>query len=340
MSSNIKDVARHAAVSISTVSRVMNMPDKVAKETRDKVLNAIRELNYMPNALARGLIFKRTKSLGVLIPDISNMFYSEMLHGMEAAAHDQNYNLILCNTDNNKTRMMESLSVLKEKQIDGLIFTSEPIYPDYHELFLKLQIPIVLAATHSLEYDLPSVKVNDEQASYDATEYLIKNGHRQIGMICGSITDQVTAMPRLQGFLRALKVHQMEADMEKLVEFGSYKFEDGYHAMHKLLEKYPDITAVFAAGDERALGAISYLHEKGKSVPEDISVIGFDNLRLSQMSIPKLTTVGQPLYEIGYLAVEKLDHLIQKEHVPELRTYVDHQIVERQSVKMRNHESV
>ncbi|PZE20059.1 LacI family DNA-binding transcriptional regulator [Paenibacillus xerothermodurans] len=335
MESNIKDVARLANVSISTVSRVMNMPEKVAIETRVKVQEAMKELNYTPNALARGLIYKRTKSLGVLIPDISNMFYSEMLHGMEHAAQRHHYNLILCNTDNNKARMLESLNMLKEKQIDGLVFTSEPVYPDYYEVFKKLQIPIVLAATHSLEFDIPSVKVNDEQASFDAAECLIKHGHRRIGMICGSITDNVTAMPRLQGFLRALRVHDLETDVDSQVQFGGYKFEDGYEAMGQLLRKFPDITAVFASSDERALGAISYLHEHGKSVPEDISVIGFDNLRLAQMSIPKLTTVGQPLYQIGYLAVEKLDHLIQNEHVGELRTYVRHELVERQSVARR-----
>lgn len=118
---------------------------------------------------------------------------------MEDTAHRLDYNLILCNTDNNKPRLLASLKVLKEKQIDGLIFTSEPIYPDYNELFQQLQIPVVLAATHSLEFEIPSVKVNDEQAGFEATEYLIRNGHRRIGMIAGSMMDPVTAVPRLQG---------------------------------------------------------------------------------------------------------------------------------------------
>ncbi|GCL73478.1 LacI family transcriptional regulator [Paenibacillus naphthalenovorans] len=332
MRSNIKDVAKLADVSISTVSRVLNSPNLVAEETRDKVFKAIAELNYTPNALARGLIHKRTQTLGVLIPDISNLFYAEILRGMEDTAHRLDYNLILCNTDNNKPRLLASLKVLKEKQIDGLIFTSEPIYPDYNELFQQLQIPVVLAATHSLEFEIPSVKVNDEQAGFEATEYLIRNGHRRIGMIAGSMMDPVTAVPRLQGFMRALRTYNIDADYETCVQNGNYRFEDGYEAMGRLLQKSPDLTAVFASSDERALGAISYCHEHGIKVPDDLSVIGFDNTRLAVMCFPKLTTIAQPLYQIGQLAVEKLDNLVQGKQVGELRTYIAHELVERQSV--------
>ncbi|MDF2959071.1 MAG: catabolite control protein [Paenibacillus sp.] len=336
MKSNIKDVAQLANVSISTVSRVLNMPDKVAEETRCRVHKAIAELNYSPNALARGLIYKRTQSLGVLIPDISNLFYAELLRGMEDKAHQEGYNLILCNTDNDKNRLLNSLKVLKEKQVDGLVFTSEPIYPDYHEQFQQLHMPVVLAATHSLEFDIPSVKLNDEQAAYDAAEYLIHKGHRKIGMICGSMMDPVTAMPRLQGFMRALRTHDIECDFDTCIQYGNYRFEDGFEAMGKLYQKFPGMTAVFASSDERALGAVSFLHEHGIRVPEEISVIGFDNSRLAQMSFPRLTTVAQPLYDIGYLAVEKLDTLIQKKKPEEVRTYVAHHIVERNSVCERS----
>lgn len=332
MNSTIKDVAQLANVSIATVSRVMNAPDKVASKTRDKVQRAIEQLNFSPNALARGLIHKRTQTLGVLIPDISNLFFAEVLRGMEDAAHSKDYNLIFCNTDNNKSRMLASLKVLKEKQIDGLVFTSEPVFPDYYELFQQIHIPVVLAATHSLEFEIPSVKVNDEQAGFDAAEYLIQKGHRHIGMICGSMMDHVTAAPRLHGFMRALRTYGIDANYESCVQYGNYHFYDGYEAMGKLLRKMPQMTAVFASSDERALGAVSYLHENGIRIPEDVSVIGFDNSKLAEMCFPKLTTVAQPLYQIGHLAVEKLDELIQTKQVRELRTYVSHQIVERQTV--------
>lgn len=333
MKSNIKDVASLAEVSIATVSRFLHTPERVAENTRQRIADAIQQLNYAPNALARGLILRRTQTLGVVIPDISNLFYAEVLKGMEDAAHNRKYNLILGNTDNNKDRLFSTLRVLKERQIDGLVFTSEPVFPDYHDLFMQLQIPVVLASTHSLEYELPSVKVNDEQAGYDAAEYLIRQGHRRIGMICGSLYDPVTAVPRLNGFMRALRTHSIQADFETCVVQGHYHFENGYEAMGQLLAKFPDMTAVFASSDERAVGAILYLHEHGLKVPDDISVIGFDNSRLSQMCYPRLTTVAQPLYDIGQKAVEKLDMLIQGHQDDELRTYVPHRIVERHSVR-------
>ncbi|MCU6795557.1 LacI family transcriptional regulator [Paenibacillus sp. WQ 127069] len=336
MKSTIKDVARMANVSISTVSRVLNNPDIVVKDKRDKVLQAVKELNYSPNALAIGLIHKRTKTLGVLIPDISNLFYAEVIKGMEDAAHESGNNLIICNTDNNEERRLSSLKVLSEKQIDGIVFTSEPIFPDSYEVFKRLNIPIVLAATHSLEYDIPSVKVDDEQAAYDATDYLIKKGHTKIGMISGSMLDPISGLPRIQGFLRAHRAHNIELVPEDRIEYGKYLFEDSYKAMKALHTKFPEMTAVFATSDERALAAISYLHEHKVKIPDEVSVIGFDNTRMAGMCFPKLTTVAQPLYEMGSQAIKMLDSLINGVALDEMRSYMNHWIVERDSVKQFN----
>ncbi len=333
MKSTIRDVARMANVSISTVSRVLNNPDLVAKDKREKILEAIEQLNYTPNALARGLIHKRTQTLGVIIPDISNLFYAEVIRGMEDSAHESGNNLIICNTVNDQARRLASVKVLSEKQIDGIVITSEPIYPDSYELFRQLNIPIVLAATHSLEYEIPSVRVNDEQAAYDATEYLIRKGHKRIGMISGSTLDPISGLPRIQGFMRALRTHGLEAAPEIRIEYANYHFEESYEAMKKLYAKFPELTAVFASSDERALGAISYLHENRIQVPEQVSVIGFDNTRMAGMSYPKLTTVAQPLYQMGFQAVRKLDQLINGKQLEELRTYMSHWIEERHSVR-------
>lgn len=331
--STIKDVAKQAGVSISTVSRVLNNPEMVTKNKKEKILNIIEELGYSPNALARGLIHKRTYSIGVLIPDISNLFYAEVLRGVEDAASENGYNTIICNTDRNKEKMISSFKMLKEKQIDGMIFTSEPIYPDSYDLLQKLGMPVVLAATHSLEYEIPSVKINDEQAAFDATVYLIQQGHTKIGMISGSHLDPISGLPRIQGFMRALRTYDIDCHSEQCIEYGNYRFEDGYDAMKRLLEKCSDITAIFASSDERALGAISYLHEHGIKVPDEISIIGFDNTRMAVMSIPKLTTVSQPLYRIGYHAAEKLDGLLTGKDISEFRSYIPHEIIERASVK-------
>jgi len=332
MKASIRDVAKLANVSISTVSRVLNAPELVVKEKREKVLAAIAQLNYSPNALARGLIHRRTQTLGVLFPNISNLFYSEVLAGMEGAAHEAGYNLMICNTDNNADKKHAILKVLNEKQIDGLILTSEPVLPDDYEVLSKFTFPVVLAATHSPDYEIASVKVDDEKAAYDAAAYLISRGHRRIGMISGSIDDPISGGPRIRGFLRALNDHGIESDPKKCIEYGSPQFEHSYQAMKALHAKFPDMTAVFATSDERALAAISYLHEHRIRVPEEISVIGFDNTRMAGMCFPKLTTVAQPLFDIGYLSVVKLLRLIRGEPVHDLRTVVPHSIVERDSV--------
>lgn len=329
----IKDVAKLACVSISTVSRVLNSPENVSEEKRERVLEAIEQLDYRPNALARGLIFKRTQTIGVLMPEISNLFSAELIKGIEEQAHKHKINLILCNTGGEKEKMIQYLNVLKEKQVDGIIFTSKPITIEYYQIFKTIGVPIVLAATESLEYELPSVKIHDEKAAYDATIYLIEKGHENIGMISGPTTDTIAGFPRLMGFKQALK-EKLDIDVvDDLIEFGNYQFDDGYRGMEKLLTKNSDLTAVFCASDEMALGALTYLNECGLKVPEDFSVMGFDDTKIAKMSIPKLTTVAQPISEIGKLACQKLIKKINSEDVGELRTYLDHQIIERESVR-------
>ncbi|WP_440897621.1 LacI family DNA-binding transcriptional regulator [Amphibacillus sp. Q70] len=329
----MKDVAEMAGVSLSTVSRVLNSPNSVRTDKRKKVQQAIKDLKYYPNALARGLIYKRTHSIGVLIPDVSNLFSAEMIRGMEDAAHELGNSLIICNTDRSRERMYQYLKVLKEKQVDGIVFTSDPVNKDLYDMFDQLRLPVVLASTESLDYNLPSVKINDEQASYEGTMYLLNKGHSNIGFISGPSTDSVAGIPRLIGFRQAIKEKLDINYSDRQIEFGTFQFEDGYEAMKRLYIKNPELTAVFAASDEMALGAISYLNEKNISVPLDVSVLGFDNTKIAMMSIPKLTTVSQPMFNIGAVAVRKLEEILSKGELKEKRIYLNHKIIERDSVK-------
>jgi len=331
MKTTIKDVAKLANVSISTISRVMNTPEIVAPDKRQRVLEAIEQLRYHPNALARGLIFKKTKTVGVLVPDVSNVYYAEAFRGMEDAASEMGHNIMLCNTDKSKKRLGDALHVMAEKRVDGLIFMSEPVSAEDYELLRGTGLPLVLAATHSLEYELPSIKVNDERAAYDGAMYLIGQGHRRIAMISGWPADAIAGLPRLQGFIRAARDAGLELDVQRCVEYGDYRFEHGYEAMKRLHRSYPELTAVFAMSDEMALGALSYLHEAGVQVPREVSVLGFDNTRMATMAIPKLTTVGQPIARIGYGAVDKLLKLLDGKK-GELRTELAHELVVRDSV--------
>src|SRR5690554_5620221 len=196
MRPTIKDVAKLSGVSISTVSRVMNTPDIVSEEKRKRVEQAILELGYSPNALARGLIYKQTHTVGVLIPDISNNYASELVKGLEDAGHRAGISLIICNTDRDPKRMVHYLEVLKQKQVDGIVFTSEFFSEEYAQIAKQIKIPLVLAATQASTFDLPTVKINDEQAGFDAVQYLVQKGHKDIVMISGPEDDLVAGLPR------------------------------------------------------------------------------------------------------------------------------------------------
>lgn len=332
MKPTIRDVARLANVSISTVSRVMNAPDTVVESKKRRVLEAIEQLNYQPNALARGLIYKKTNTLGVIIPDIRNAYYADIIRGMEDASKKLGYSLIICNTDADRNRLFSYLNTFYEKQVDGLLYTSDPIFPDYYQQLQKLHMPVVLVSTHSMEFELPSVKINDEQAAFDAVQFLIRSGHRNIGMISVDLSDSIAGQTRYQGYVRALREHDLPFNKNHVFFVGEFR-HDPRVAAAGLFAQTTGLTAVFAASDMLAIGLISYLHERGIRVPEDVSVIGFDNIRMSEFTVPRLTTVAQPMYRIGYRAVEKLHARINGEEDPVLREIMPHEIVVRASTK-------
>lgn len=330
MKSTIRDVARYASVSISTVSRVMNAPDTVIEEKRTRVLEAIELLQYQPNAFARGLISKRSHTLGVMIPDIENPYYGGLIRGMQDAAVKLNHSLMFCNTDRDKQRTISYVQSFFEKQVDGIIFTSDSLHKEYYEEMQRYHLPFVLASTNAPEYDIPSVDINDEQGAYEAVKYLIDLGHKQIGIISFPLGDTISGQPRYDGFCRALREFGLHTS-EKQVEFAEHRFEDAYIAATQLLNRFPEITAVFAASDEFAMGIISYLRDNGRSVPKHMSVIGFDNIRMAHMFIPKLTTIEQPTYDIGFRSVEKLHELITTGKVELLQEKLPHKLIVRES---------
>jgi len=330
MKPTIRDVANYAQVSISTVSRVMNAPETVVEAKRIRVLEAIDVLKYQPNGFARGLIYKKSDTLGVMIPDIENPYYAGLIRGMQDAAVKINHSLMICNTDRDKKRLISYIQNFYEKQVDGIIFASDSLHPEYYEEMKRYQFPIVLASTNAPEYDIPSVDIDDEQAAYEAVRYLIENGHRHIGMISFPIAITVNGKPRHSGFLRALRESGLD-ECENYVEFANHFYEDAYIATDRLLTQHPAITAVFAASDEFAMGVISYLRERGRLVPDQLSVIGFDDIRMAHMYIPKLSTIAQPVYEIGYRAVQKLFEIISTGSVAVLREKLPHKLIIRES---------
>lgn len=328
----IKDVAKKANVSIATVSRILNNQPGYSEKTKVKVLQAIQELGYQPNAVARGLINKRTHTIGILFPSLSSLFSGKLLSGVERMAHAKESSVIACHTQSQGSKTMKYLQMLNEKRIDGLIFTSEVLKEEYYEYIKKMNIPIVLLATESKDFPIPYVKVDDYQASYSAVQYLIKKGHTKIGMISGSQFDLIAGKPRIQGFKQALTDYNLQLNEDSIYYGEDFGFEEGKKNFLRFMNQSPDITALFCASDELAIGAISAAHDIGIKVPQDLSIIGYDNLQISEMCVPPLTTVAQPLEEMGESAAKLLFYIMETGKRVENKI-MSHRIMERGTVK-------
>lgn len=316
----IKDVARHANVSITTVSRVLNETEHaVSPETKERVLKSIQELGFYPNAMARGLHLNKTRTIGLIIQDISNPYYPSIVRGVEDAAQELGYTVVLANVYRSRERTTKYLNVLREKRVDGIIFTGGGVVKDAVEekFFERTHITTVVIGK-SCNAKLPSVQINNVQASREACEHLIKLGHRKIVTITGPC-DSTTAIDRLEGYQQALKVHGIDPQ-EGWIYQGNFEFESGYRAAESFLSMGNGFTALFAHNDMMAIGAMKALREKGLRIPEDIAVIGFDNIPLTSYITPALSTVAVPVYELGRTSMKILSDLLSGNEVSRITT--------------------
>ncbi|NOU95261.1 catabolite control protein A [Paenibacillus sp. LMG 31456] len=333
----IYDVAREAGVSMATVSRVVNNNPNVKPQTRKKVFEAIERLGYRPNAVARGLASKKTTTVGVVIPDISNTIFSEVARGIEDIANMYHYNIILCNADKKKEKEIRVINTLLEKQVDGLLFMGGAVTEEHIQAFKTSSVPIVLCATTDENNAVASVDIDHEQAAMDAVSLLIQNGHRDIAMISGTLQDPANGYARYQGYRKALEAAGIPI-REEYVRIGNYRYESGLEVTKHFLELNDRPTAIFAATDEMAIGAIHTLQDSGLRVPEDISVISVDNIRMASMVRPQLTTVAMPMYDIGAVSMRLLTKLMNKEtkEASELmQVILPHEVIHRNSVAHR-----
>lgn len=331
MATSIKDVAKEAGVSIATVSRVLNDVDVVNEETKKKVLAAIKKLGYRPNIVARSLKTQKTRTIGIIIPDISNQFYPEIVRGAEDVANIYDYNIMLCNTDLDVEKEMEYLKVLKEKMSDGVLYMSNSLEEDMLNLIKQLQIPMVLVETTNDKEDIPSVTIDNEKAAYDGVIYLINKGNKKIAYI-GASGDMANASAvRYKGYKKALEENNLQMD-ENRTYFGNLKAKDGYEGINKILDKV-DVDAIFCSSDEIAMGAINALRDRGIKVPEDVDVMGFDNIYSASIFYPKLTTVAQPIYDMGSVGMRMLIKLINNQKMDNTNYILPHQLIERDSCK-------
>ncbi len=309
----IKDIARIANVSHTTVSRAINDKSRIHPKTKEKILSIARELNYQPNFFARSLITKRTKILGLVITTIANPFYIELAQGIETTARAFGYNIILCSTDYELSNEKKYIDMLRSKGVDGIIFTSAHIGdPNIIEL-AEEGFPIILVnrrTYHPTVRDkVDYVGVDNILGGYLAVEHLIRLGHERIGIIGGSSESSV-GFERLEGGKKALKNYGLEMREDYFLE-GDFLKESGYQGGKRFLRMEKPPTAIFSTNDYMALGTYQALLEEGVRIPEEIALVGFNDIEFSSMRGIELTTVGQKKYEMGALAVKKLVERIE-----------------------------
>ncbi|MHC0037337.1 catabolite control protein A [Pseudoneobacillus sp. C159] len=332
MNVTIYDVAREANVSMATVSRVVNGNPNVKPVTRKKVLEVIDRLGYRPNAVARGLASKKTTTVGVIIPDISNLFFAELARGIEDIATMYKYNIILSNSDENMDKELHLLNTMLGKQVDGIVFMSGHVTREHVEEFEKSPVPIVLAGSIEESGKIPSVNIDYEQSTYDAVLEFVEKGHKNIAFVTGPLHEPINKEKKLRGYQRALAESGIDFREDLVVE-GDYTYDAGMEAFEKLLENDTKPTAIFVGTDEMALGVVHGAEDKGYHIPNDFEIISSDNTRLTLMVRPQLTTVVQPLYDIGAVAMRLLTKYMNKEEVDDHIVVLPHRIEHRQSTK-------
>ena len=326
----IYDVAREANVSMATVSRVVNGNPNVKPATRKKVLDVIDELDYRPNAVARGLASKKTTTVGVIIPDVTNLYFSSLARGIDDIATMYKYNIILANSDQNNHKEIQVLNTLLSKQVDGIIYMGNNLTSELRAEIVRSKTPIVLAGTIDPEHVVASVNIDYKVATQEAIQQLIENGHKNIAFVTASLKNTVASDLRLEGYKSALSVANIEFN-DKFVYEIPMTYQCGEVLAEKLVQA--GITAAVVTDDEAAVGLINSLYDLSVKVPKDFEVISSNNSKLTKMTRPTLSTIAPPLYDIGAVAMRLLTKIMNKEEVVETEITLPYKIEYRQSTK-------
>lgn len=335
MRTTIKDIAKYTGFSITTISLVLNgKAHKIPKATEEAILQAAKELNYRPNQLAVGLVKKQTKTLGLILSDIRNNFFANMAKSIEDECRRNGWNLILCNTNDLHEREMKYLQMLADKGVDGVLICmarendSEKV-EEMVALMDSLNIPFVLVDRFYPEVKGCSVIVDHDEGGYLAARHLLELGHTRIGCV-GGPKDLADSNRRTQGYIRALMEKGVEFD-PSLIFYGDYDLSSGVRGAEYLLKK--DVTAIFAYNDMSAYGVFHYLKQQGISVPEDISLIGYDDILFSEILSVPLTSIHQPVEEMGTEAVQQMIRIIRQKQKQDTKKNIMFQpyLVVRQS---------
>ena len=324
----IKDVANAAGVSVATISRVLSNPDLVKPATKEHVLQIIKEMNYQPNVLARQLRTQTTRAVIVIVPNIENSFFHGILSGIGTEAERQGYQMLIADLKSQPSLEKHYIEAIKQRQVDGIISLSANMTQKLETLITE-RYPLVMVVQCVPNYKIPSVSIDNMAASKALMTHLIRLGHREIAHLTVSPL-QMPYQDRLNGYISALEEHKIPVDNE-LISYGEPAIKGGYDQMWTLLAKQKKFTAVFAAGDTMAIGAMKALKDQGLRVPEDCAVVGFDDIDLSSVWEPAITTIRQPKEMMGRIAFQKLLALMQNEPISVSQEYLPYELVIRES---------
>lgn len=327
----IREVAKLAGVSYATVSHVVNHTRYVSDDTRQRVLAAMDELNYKPNAIARSLRQGKTNTVGLVLPDSANPFFAEISRSIEDALYKLGFSVILCNTERNLQREAFYVDVLLKKQVDGIIFVAAGDQADSLETVLRQGVPVVLVDRDLPNAGLDAVITDNRKGGYLAVRHLTELGHRRIACIYGP--SSITAgAERILGYRQALEEAGIAFD-PSLLFMGDYHPDTAFHITNELLEMDIPPTAIFALNDLMALGALHAIARAGRSVPEDLAVVGYDDIELVRFSNPGLTSVAQPKVLIGEYAARFLAYRIDQKKAPTQRVVLPPELIVRGSTQ-------
>ena len=303
MSTTIREVARQAGVSVATVSRALNGSDRVKARTREHVMRVARELRYVPNGSAQSLTTSQTRTLGVLLPDLYGEFFSEVIRGIDQAARRSRYHLLVSSSHNDVSELEAALRTMSGR-VDGIVLMSPDIDAASLEANLPLRLPVVLMNSSLDDGRFSAIKTDNYGGAYAMVQHLASQGHERIAILCGA-EGNYDAVERLRGWRDALRDAGLTVDPSLELQ-ADFTERSGYEATHRALDLDPRPTAIFAANDSMAIGALRALREAGKRVPSDMAIAGFDDIPVARYMTPALSSVHVATNEMGRQAIDTL----------------------------------
>jgi LacI family transcriptional regulator len=328
----IRDVAKLAGISVSTVSRYLNKTGYVNVDTERNIKNAIEKLNYTPSVVARGLAGKSTRTFALILPDITNPFFPGLARAVEDVASTYGFTVIFCNTDGQDGKEKNYIDVLKSKNVDGIIFASNTLGQEAVDKLSAYNIPFVCLDRAPTNKACSIVRSNNREGGKLAVKHLLESGCKKIAHIYGP-QHLIPAKERLAGYEESVRMFDWFSP--SLMVPGDFGIDSGLKATEVLMQRHPDIDAIFAGNDLMAVGALKALHRMGIKVPEQVAVCGFDGINMTEITEPELTTIAQPIYDMGAMVsrilIKKIEGTLEEERIYEL----DVTLIPRESTKRR-----